>query len=475
MTGKIYGNFIGGKWWEANETFPVYHKFTNEVIARVAKASREEVGAAVEHAVSAVRTKALAPYERYEILMKSAEWFRRQKEEIASTIVQECGKVLKDARQEVDRCIQTFIASAEEAKRIGGSEIPIQGQPGNNSKLAFTIRVPVGVICAITPFNFPLNLVAHKVAPAIAAGNAVVLKPAGYTPLSSFRMAEILAEAGLPDGYLNIVNGSGQEIGKYLLEDKRINMYTFTGSPSVGKQIKNSTGIRKVTLELGNNSPNIVHKDAPDLEKAVRLCVSRGFTNNGQACISVQRIYVHRDIYDEFVAKAVTFAGGLAVGDPEQEETDVGPMIAEKEAARVEEWITEAVSQGARVVFGGKRTGALLQPTILTDVTPEMKVVCQEVFAPLVSIVPYDSIDEAIEAANDSDFGLQAGLFTSNLQLALSAAKRLEFGGVIINDSSSFRADIMPYGGVKDSGIGREGPSYAVQEMTEERIVVIEL
>lgn len=475
MTRRMYGNFIGGKWREAAESFQVYHKYTHEVIAEVAKASREDVHLAVGEAARAARSHSISPYERYEILMKAAEMFRKQKEEIAGTIVKECGKVLRDARLEVERCIQTFIASAEEAKRLGGKEIPIQGQPGNDSKLAFTIRVPVGVICAITPFNFPLNLTAHKVAPAIAAGNAVVLKPAGYTPLSAIKMAEILTEAGLPDGYLNIVNGSGQEVGQYLLEDERINMFTFTGSPGVGKQIKNSTGIRKVTLELGNNSPNIVHNDAPDLEKAVKLCVSRGFTNNGQACISVQRIYVHRDIYDTFVSKAVELASRLKVGDPEKEDTDVGPMIAEKEAVRVEQWIREAVELGARIAFGGSRSGAVLQPTILTDVTPEMKVVCQEVFAPLVCIVPYDNLDQAIEAANDSSFGLQAGLFTSNLQLALTAARRLEFGGVIINDSSSFRADIMPYGGVKDSGIGREGPSYAVQEMTEERIVVIEL
>ncbi|MBW7454738.1 aldehyde dehydrogenase family protein, partial [Paenibacillus sepulcri] len=302
-----------------------------------------------------------------------------------------------------------------------------------------------------------------------------VLKPSELAPISAVKMAEILLEAGLPPGFLNIVNGSGEETGQYLLEDERIAMYTFTGSAGVGKHIKSSTGIRKVSLELGNNSPNIVHKDAPDIEKAIRLCVTRGFANNGQACISVQRIYVHRDIYHDFIEGAVSIASQLKVGNPELEDTLLGPMISEKAAMRAEEWIQEAVQQGARVAFGGVREGALLHPTILTEVTPDMKVVCQEVFAPVICIVPYDEVEEAMDAANHSSYGLQAGFFTSSLQLALKAAQRLEFGGVIINDASSYRADIMPYGGVKDSGIGKEGPYYAVQEMTEERIVVIDM
>ncbi|GAB7388885.1 aldehyde dehydrogenase family protein [Bacillaceae bacterium] len=471
----VYGNFIGGEWIRGNDTLPVVNKYSGETIAYVTKASREEVNRAVDNALETFRTKRLTPYERYEILLKAARIFQERKEELARILVQEVGKVLKDARAEVERGIQTFIASAEEAKRIAGEGVPIAGQPGNDNKFAFTIRVPVGVIGAITPFNFPFNLTAHKVGPAIAAGNTVVLKPAELTPLSAIKIAEVLTEAGLPGGFLNVVNGLGQETGQYLLEDERIAMFTFTGSPGVGRHIKSTTGIRKVTLELGNNSPNIVHHDAPDLERAAELCVRRGYVNAGQACISVQRIYVHRDVYDRFLEKAIEVAKSLKVGDPEREETDIGPMISEKEAKRAEAWIAEAVQQGAKVAFGGKREGAILYPTILTDVTPEMKVVCQEVFAPIVSIVPYDDIEEAFKAANDSRFGLQAGLFTSDLQLAMRAARELEFGGVVINDVSTYRADIMPYGGIKDSGIGKEGPKYAVQEMTDERIVVIHM
>ncbi len=397
-----------------------------------------------------------------------------RKEELALIMVGEVGKVLKDARGEVDRGIQTLIASAEEAKRIAGEGVPL-GQPGFDGKIAFTIRVPVGVVGAITPFNFPLNLTLHKVGPALAAGNTVVLKPAEMTPVIACILADIMAEAGLPAGFLNVVNGFGQETGQYLLEDESIAMFTFTGSPGVGRQIKSAIGIRKVTLELGNNSPNIVHEDAPDLAKAAELCVSRGMANNGQACISVQRVYVHRNVYDMFVEQAVEAAAALKVGDPADPSTDIGPMISEKEAKRVESWIDEAIAQGAKVAFGGKRNGAFMEPTILVDVKADMKVMCQEIFAPAINIVPYDDVNQAFQWANDTRFGLQAGLFTSNLQLALRAAHELQFGGVIINDVSTTRADVMPYGGVKDSGIGREGPKYAVQEMTDERIVVINL
>nr|WP_246079632.1 aldehyde dehydrogenase family protein [Paenibacillus piri] len=469
------GNLIGGQWEAGRGTFPVYNKFTGDVIAEVGKASREDVERAVSNAWDTFRKERLTPQQRYDILSRAAELFMERKEELALTIVREGGKVLKDARMEVERGIQTFIASAEEAKRLHGSEVPIQGQPGSGDKLAFTIRVPLGVICAITPFNFPFNLVAHKIAPAIAAGNAVVLKPAGVTPQTAAHMANILLEAGLPPGFLNVVNGPGREIGQYLLGDPRIAMYTFTGSSEVGKQIKAGSGVRPVTLELGSNSPNIVHMDAPDLAKAAQLCVTRGFSNAGQACISVQRIYVHRDVYPAFLEMAVEAASKLNVGNPESERTDIGPMISEKEAERAEAWVREAVEGGAAVACGGSRNGAVLQPTIITGATSDMKVMCQEVFAPIVCIVPYEDFDEALRAANDSDYGLQAGLFTSSLQLALRAARELEFGGVIINDVSTFRADIMPYGGVKDSGYGKEGPKYAVEEMTSEKLVVIDI
>ncbi|CAH0343860.1 aldehyde dehydrogenase family protein [Bacillus sp. CECT 9360] len=469
-----YGHFINGQWITDQHTIPVLNKYNSEEIAQIGRASREVVTEAVTNALETFQTKSLDPNQRYEILMHAAEIVKKRKEQLAMILVQEVGKVLKDARGEIDRGIQTLIASAEEAKRIAGTGIPL-GQPGNENKMAFTIRVPLGVIGAITPFNFPFNLTLHKVAPAIAAGNTIVLKPAEATPLIACKIAEIFLEAGLPAGFLNVINGIGQETGQYLLEDERVAMYTFTGSPSVGRHIKSQTGIRKVTLELGNNSPNIIHKDVPDLDKAVELCVTRGYTNAGQACISVQRIYVHHEIYDSFVEKAIKVAGSLKVGNPEDAATDIGPMISEKEAKRAEGWIQEAVKQGAKVVTGGKRHGAILEPTILVNVTAVMKVVCQEVFAPVISIIPFDAIEKAFEQANDSAFGLQVGLFTSDLNLAMRATKELHFGGVIINDVSTYRADVMPYGGVKDSGFGKEGPHYAIQEMTDEKLVVINL
>jgi acyl-CoA reductase-like NAD-dependent aldehyde dehydrogenase len=475
LLNKVYGSLIGGEYVPAEKQIPVHNKFTGETIAHIGNASREDVEKAIENAYITFKTISLSVHERYEILMRAAEIFKERKEELALTIVKESGKVLKEAKAEIDRGIQTFTASAEEAKQITGTGIPLGGQPGNDNKLSFTIRVPVGVIGAITPFNFPFNLTAHKIAPAIAAGNTVVLKPAELTPIIANKMAEILLEAGLPAGWLNVVNGLGNETGQYLLEDKRIAMYTFTGSPAVGRHIKSATGIRKVVLELGNNSPNIVHKDVADLDRAVELCVTRGYFNAGQACISVQRIYVHEDIQDEFLEKAITVAKAMRVGNPELEDTDIGPMISEKEAIRAERWITEAVEQGATVAYGGKRSGAILEPTIITNARPEMKIVCEEVFAPVISIISYKNIDEAFEQANDSEYGLQAGLFTSNLGLAVRAAHTLEFGGVIINNVSTYRADVMPYGGIKNSGIGKEGPKYAIQEMTDERIVVIDM
>lgn len=469
-----YGHFIGGRWLDSEDTIPVFHKFSGEEYARIGRGTKEIVNRAVTCARETFDSQRLSEQERYEILMRAVDIFRRRRDELAEILICEAGKVVKDAYAEIDRGIQTFLASAEEAKRIAGEVIPLGLGRGDN-RMAFTIRVPVGVVAAITPFNYPFNLTAHKVGPAIAAGNAVVLKPAAATPIIACVMTDILAEAGLPAGFLNVVNGSGRETGEYLLEDERINMYTFTGSPEVGRHIKSKTGIRKVALELGNNSPNIVHRDAPDLDKAAQLCVARGFANAGQACISVQRVYVHRDIYDTFVEKAALYASQIKYGNPHDPETDVGPMISESEAIRAENWIREAVGAGARAIVGGGRSGALLQPTVLVDVNEDMKVVCQEVFAPIISILPYDDIEEAFRKANASNLGLQVGLFTSNLHLAMRAAQILEFGGVIVNDVSTYRTDVMPYGGVKDSGIGKEGPHFSIQEMTDERLVVLNL
>ncbi|MGI2327930.1 aldehyde dehydrogenase family protein [Planococcus sp. YIM B11945] len=472
---ETYGNLIGGEWIKGDDQFVVDNKFSHQPYAYVSKADEDLVKKAIANAVETYKTVKLTVTERYSILMKAAELFGKRKEEIALVICREAGKTITDARAEVDRGIQTFITSAEEAKRIAGQGLPIHGQPGNEQKMAFSIRVPVGVVCAITPFNFPFNLTAHKVGPALAAGNTIVLKPAEKTPVSAIKMAEVLQEAGLPNGFLNIVNGYGHEVGPVLLKDERIAMYTFTGSPKVGRMIKSETGIRKVTLELGNNSPNIIHKDVKDLKRAVDLCVSRGYSNSGQACISVQRIYVHQDIYEQVLQEAKLYAESIVLGNPEDDATNIGPMISIKEAERVENWIQEAVEAGAEVVTGGTREGSLFKPTVLTAVTEEMKVMCEELFAPVINIVPFENIEEVLATVNNSRFGLQVGLFTSDLHLAMRAAHELEFGGVNINDVSTFRADILPYGGVKDSGVGKEGPRSAIEEMTEEKVITIHI
>lgn len=470
---ELYGNLINGEWIKSESTFDVTDKYTSDTIAKVSHADEPLVKKAVSNAYQTFNNNQLTVIERYNILMKAAEIFKIRKEEIAQAMLQESGKTITDSRVEVDRGIATFIAAAEEAKQITGEGLPIETATGNNEKMAFSIRVPVGVVCAITPFNYPFNLTAHKVAPALAAGNTIVLKPAEKTPISAMLMAEILIEAGLPNGFLNVVNGLGHKIGPYLTGNKNIAMFTFTGSPGVGEIIKNSTGIRKVTLELGNNSPNIIHHDVKDLDRAVDLVVTRGYSNSGQACISVQRVYVHQDIYEQVLKKAKKIADSLIVGDPSLNETNIGPMISEEEAKRAESWIKEAVSQGAEIVTGGTRKGPLLNPTILKNTSEEMKVMCEEVFAPVISIVSYSDIDDVFEKVNDSDYGLQVGIFTSDFHLAMRAAKELEFGGVNINDVSTFRADILPYGGIKDSGIGKEGPKSAIKEMTDERIITL--
>lgn len=469
-----YGHFINGEWIKSEATISVLNKYTGAELGQVGRASRQIVSQAIESASTTFHTKKLSTTERYNILMRTAALIEERKSELADILIAEVGKVKKDAYAEVDRAVQTFIASAEEAKRIAGTGIPL-GQPGNENKMAFTVRVPVGVVAAITPFNFPLNLTAHKLGPALAAGNAIVLKPTQQTPIIACKLTEILTEAGLPAGWLNLVNGKGSETGEYLLEDERISLFTFTGSPQIGRQIKSKTGIRKVALELGNNSPNIIHKDVPDLDKAAELCITRGFSNAGQACISVQRIYVHREVYDEFLDKAVQVTNSLKVGNPESETTDIGPMISKSEAERAETWIRDAEKNGAKIVTGGRRDEAILEPTILIDVKEDMKVVCEEIFAPVISIIPFDTIEEAFNLANNSNMGLQVGIFTSDISLAMRATQKLQFGGVIINDVSTFRADVMPYGGVKDSGIGKEGPHFAVKEMTDEKLVVINL
>lgn len=469
-----YHLFINGNWVETKEYIPVKNKYTGEVIAEIAKAEKQHVYDAVTAAKETFQSEKLSPYRRYEILLKAAEIAEKRREELELSLVHEVGKTLKDAQGELDRVINTLRLSAEEAKRINGEMVPLHATPGAENRMGFAIRVPKGVIGAITPFNYPLLLGVHKIAPAIAAGNTVVLKPATSTPIASFNMLDILRQAGLPDGYLNILTGSGSEVGEWMLDDQRINMYTFTGSYEIGKRIKERSGMRDVALELGNNSPNIVHDDA-DINQAAEIISRRSFHNAGQACIAVQRILVHSSILEQFTEKFLQYVDQLKVGNPEDPETDVGPMISEREAIRAEEWVREAVAQGAELLRGGKRDGALFYPTVLQRTTPEMKVVCQEIFAPVVSIVSYDHIEEAFAMANDSEYGLQAGIFTSNLSVAMKAAQTLEYGGVVINDVSTYRNDVMPYGGVKNSGLGKEGPKYAIEHLTDLRMVVLNL
>jgi acyl-CoA reductase-like NAD-dependent aldehyde dehydrogenase len=411
-------------------------------------------------------------WKRAKILERASHLLEDNAEQIARIIAAEGGKPLKDARVEAMRGASTFRWASEEAKRTAGEIIEMDADPSGEDRFGWTIREPRGVILAISPFNFPLNLVAHKVAPAIAGGNAVILKPASTTPLTALRLAELLYEAGLPEDVLQVVVGPGSTLGNKFVMDERVNMVSFTGSPPVGRQIASDAGMKMVTLELGNNSATIVDCDA-HLDLAVQRVVAGGFANSGQVCISVQRVVVHEKVYDEFMDKLVPAVAALKVGDPLDETTDVASLITESEVERVKGWIDEAVDQGAKLATGGIDGNGRLRPTVLTDVTRDMKVCAKEVFGPVLSIIKARDLCEAIDISNDSDMGLQAGVFTTDLNKALYAAKRLEVGGVMINEVPTFRVDHMPYGGIKGSGIGREGLKFAIREMTELKMITI--
>ncbi|MDL4840414.1 aldehyde dehydrogenase family protein [Aquibacillus rhizosphaerae] len=471
---KQYPLYINGNWIETTEKLEVIDKYTQDTYASVYKAGEKEVDQAITSARVAYKKEQLSPYRRFEILKRVSELLMERKEELALVITKEAGKPLKQASSEIERSAQTFEVAAEEAKRIHGEGVPVEAAPGSENRMAFTIKVPVGVVGAISPFNFPLNLVSHKVAPAIAAGNAVILKPASTTPISALKLAEIFEQAGLPSGLFNVVVGSGSTVGNQMMKDERIDLYTFTGSAEVGLKLKQNTGLKKLILELGNNSPVIVDKDA-DVELAAKTLAQKSFAFAGQVCISVQRIYVHESVLGEFQQCFVDEVRGLKVGDPNDPDTDVGPMIAEQEAKRAENWINEAINQGATVLQGGQRKGTVMQPTVMFDVKKDMRVVCEEVFAPVVSILPFDDLDTCIDEVNESPYGLQGGIFTQDLDRAFYAARKIEVGGLMINDASQYRVDLMPYGGVKDSGNGKEGPKYSIKEMTEERLIVLNL
>jgi len=466
--------FIDGAWAKGTATFSVLDKFSGELVGTAERASKEQVDSAVAAARRSFDAVQLAPYDRYRILMKASELIEARGDSLVDTIASEAGFPVTDARNEVNRAAQTFIVSAEEAKRLSGEVVPIESAPGHAHRMAFTIRVPRGVVCGITSFNSPLNMVAHKMAPALASGNTVVVKPPQSTPLSAALLVQILLDAGLPPGHVNLVQGPGSEIGGWLVANKDIAFYTFTGSTGVGKQLQQSVGLRPVALELGSISATIVCDDA-DLERAATRCANSAFRRAGQACTSVQRLFVDEKVVDEFLGLFVAATRRLKVGDPHDPNTVIGPMISEAEARRAQDWVQSAVQDGARIVEGGRREGALLYPTILTDVRAQMRVMCDEIFAPVVSVVPFATLDDAITQTNSTSFGLAAGLFTRDVMRAMVTARRLHVGVVHINEPSSSRVDLMPFSGVKDSGVGREGPKYAMREMTEERLVTISL
>jgi acyl-CoA reductase-like NAD-dependent aldehyde dehydrogenase len=464
---------IGGEWVETGEWQEVRSPYSGDVVARVPKAGADETRRAIDAAEAAMR-EPLPAHRRAEILVRVAGALGRRHEEVARLISDEAGKPLKAAKIEASRAMSTYTFSAVEARKLAGDMIPMDASQAGEGKLAFTLRRPLGVVGAISPFNFPLNLVAHKIAPALAAGCAVVLKPASQTPLSALLLAELETEAGLPPGWLNVLVGPASEIGDVLVEDERVKVITFTGSSEVGWKLRERAPRKRVNLELGNATPLIVEADA-DVEAAAAATAQHGFSFAGQSCISIQRVYVHRAVYDDFVGRLQPKVEALAVGDPADEDTDVGPVIDEDARDRILEWIEEARRGGAEILAGGDLEGELIRPTLIANSGPELKVSCEEVFGPVVTVNPFDSLEEAIKLANGTRYGLQAGIFTSNLQTAFRAAQELEFGGVTVNEAPTFRADQMPYGGIKDSGNTREGPAYTVRELTEERLVVLDV
>ncbi len=457
---------------ETGEWIDVRSPYDQRLVGRVAKAGAAETKQALDAAEHAMRNP-LTAHQRATILDTVARLLDERADEAARTISAEAGKPMKAARVEVSRAVSTYTMAAVEARKLAGEVIPMDASPAGAGKVAFTIRRPIGIVAAISPFNFPLNLVAHKIAPALAAGCAAVLKPASQTPLSALLLAELELEAGAPPGWINVVCGPAAPIGDVLVDDERVKLITFTGSGPVGWSLRERAARKRVNLELGNATPVIVAAGA-DIEDAASRLAANAFSFAGQSCISVQRIYIARDAYDGFVQQFVSKVEALAVGDPADEDTDVGPVISAPERDRVASWIEEARAQGAEVLTGGTMAGDLLRPTVIAGAPRDAKVSCEEVFGPVCTVSAFDTLDEAIELANGTRFGLQAGIFTGDVKEALQAARELEFGGVIVNEAPTFRADQMPYGGIKDSGNTREGPRYAVHEMTEERLVVLQ-
>jgi len=465
---------IGGRWRHGATTAPVRNPYTGETVAQVSQADPAEAERAVQSSVEgAAAMRALSSHARSALLQKAAQSLQARQEEFARTMTTEAGKPLSDARREVGRAVQTFSIAAEEAKRIGGEVMPLDWSSGMESYWGVTRRFPIGPILGITPFNFPLNLVAHKVAPALAAGNSILIKPAPQTPLTALLLGELLMEAGVPPGGLNVLP-CNNTVAEQLVVEPRFKLLSFTGSAPVGWMLKTKCGKKKVVLELGGNAAVIVEPDA-DLDYAVQRCVTGGFAYAGQTCISVQRIFVHESVAAAFTENLVSLVRRLETGDPGNERTVVGPLIDPGAAERLEAWIGEAVTQGAQLLSGGTRTGSVVQPTVLSRVTAAMKVSCREVFGPLVAVTPYREFEAVLRSVNESDYGLQAGIFTQNVRRIFQAFERLDVGAVLANEIPTFRAEHMPYGGVKDSGIGREGVRYAIEDMTEPKLLVMNL
>ncbi len=470
----VFPAITGSRRYFSDNYIEVKNPYSGEVVERVSEVSREVFERAVEEASNSERLMAGLPsYRKAEILQKVAEMLLQRKDEFAKTITLENGKPIVESRVEVERASLTFRIASEEAARINGDFIRLDRNQFSERRWGIISRFPLGVVLGITPFNFPLNLVAHKIAPAIASGNPVIIKPSSKTPLTAIRLGELLIEAGIPDGCMSILPCSSKIVEEFIT-DRRIKVLSFTGSASVGWRLKKLAFNKRVLLELGGNAGVLIDRDC-NLEYAIKRTVTGAFSYAGQICISVQRIYVHRDIYDRFLEGFLKSVAFLKMGDPLDESVQIGPMIDEENALRIEEWVNEALKNGARLLCGGRRKGNFYEPTVITNVKPDMRISCEEAFGPVVTITEVKTFEEGIKAINDSRYGLQAGVFTGNIQNAFYAFENLEVGGVIINDIPTYRIDHMPYGGVKESGSGREGVKYAIEEMTELRLMVLNM
>jgi len=467
--------FVAGNWVDKPKKIEVKNPFDNSVIDSVPKADTGDLEKALDFAERGAKAMAkLSSYDRWKVLRRAADLMAARNEELGQIISKEEGKIIAEGRGEANRAVETMMGSAEEAKRLHGETVPLDADPMGSKKLGFTLRVPCGVVAAIAPFNFPLNLVCHKVGPALAAGNSVIVKPASDTPLSALKLTEILLEAGLPPEGIQCITGSGGEIGDALVADRRVRKVTFTGSREIGDRICRTAGIKKVTMELGSNSPVIVMPDA-DLNKVAAAIAMTGYGNAGQTCISTQRVLAAKKVYSDFLGVLKPKVEALTTGNQLDEKSKIGPMVKESEAVRVNDWVQEAVAGGARLVAGGGRRGAFYMPAVVADVHPDMRISRDELFGPAVGVTPFDTIEEAIALANDSVYGLAAGIFTENVEWAMKFAREAEAGNLHVNWGSQWRVDLMPYGGLKDSGFGKEGPRYAVEEMTELKMVVFHL